>query len=1279
MLRGRAFSLLLRLLPIAVATALPDPVRAASPAPTLSPWLKIVPGDARIGSLAAKAAAPLSPNAPGLLLKLDPPGWKAGNAAAREAVRALAVDAHRAGWRWGLDLELPDVTIPADVRAAESATVENLWPGLGEIFRDAKETDLVTIEFPQTIVPGIPEAGRPREGAFDPKARAYLLRKVASGARAAAPHARLVLAAGPLARRELLPAGVRKLLSEENTAYVDFLGATPLAPPRPGEVRVAIDDVAFGKPGLVDLDFSGVRSPGALLAAAARLAPENVPFVVASPAWPPAGDAALERFAHLLDGDFGPDSRVATASDASGEALDVVRFVARTDLGGVVLIPGTAPAGGVASGAFSLTLDETAYASAEVFELETGASKSFDIPAGAVPTRLSLSLANGPLGVRLVAREKLPSEAAVAAVGVAATRGLTAEEILARHQAWRAARDARWKNLTARNTMSMRFRFAELNDTFDLALAGPFFYEKGGSYDWAWSEAYFNGVRWKGKKIPELPLLQPQKVSDMPLALTFDDAYAYTLAGEDTVNGIPCWVLDFTPRAAASDKPLYAGTVWIAKADFAAIRTRTRQLNLTAEIQAVDEVSDFGEVPASDGGPPLRLPTHTTGQWILKTFSRTTVIERESTLTDVRLDVPEFAAARQAAFASPDVMVRDTEKGVRYLEKTADGGRVVTENAKPSKLFGLGGLFYDGSYDYPLPLLGLYYVDLDFRDRHEQLQVFFAGILLSASYNQPRLFGTALDAGVECRSEEARLVIRGGEKDSREEDLQLLVPVAEIEVDVVEPEKREGIVVRAVVEETPQAEQLAGLCVLGDDASAVRRLLEITHAFFRVAHHDVRRCKSRLARGREFGHVEPHVRERALALDDGRPREGFQDPLSGGVRREAQRRPAVGRGHLAEVGDLVHGLDLGREVELPRAGADRREVRFRDPDRASIERLVGSGGARREVEHPAGDAVHGVLARERVCVGVVEGQGERHVRDLLGLEERQLGDFLSLPAHAVEVRLAPGPVVAAALLVEERPREREVERVVQFREAKAHRHRVAGGEVLPPRVARRAPGLVPCEDFLGREAACRRDADGGHRGLRRELLPRDKPHAERTVREGERQARGHGAGRDVEALGGARLELEDLGRGVRRLVERQRERSGRDAARGRRPRYQNDAAEIGSRDESEHVERFAARVRGRCHAGIGSEVSVEEMREALEGGVPPRRPRGRRDDERDVLRREARRGGEQRAGGADAREIEVDEPGLSERDVVDRDTDLAGSRRCERGRAEKVDVGRVFF
>ncbi len=771
MRRGRTFSLLLRFLPVAAATVLSDPSRAASPAPTLAPWLKIAPGDERIGRLAGKAGAPLSPNAPGLLLKLDAPAWRTGNAAAREAVRALAAGAHRVGWRWGLDLELPDAKIPVDVRAAEAATVEDLWPGLGEILRDAKEADLVTIEFPYTRVPGIHDFGRPQEVTFDPKARSYLLRKAAAGARATAPQARIAFAAGPVEHGGLAPRDVKQLFSEEIAAYVDFVGVTPLARPAPGEVRVAVDDMSFGKPALVDLDFSDVHSPGALLAAAARLAPENVPFAAATPGWPPAGDAALERFARLLDGDFGPDSRAATASAASGEALDVFRFVARTDLGGVILIPGTSPAAHVPSGTFSLTLDETAYASAEVFELATGASKKFEVPARSVPTRLSLSLGNGPLGVRLVAREKLASEIAKASVGVAVTRGLTADEILARHQAWRAARDARWKTLTARSTMSMRFRFAELNNTFDLALAGPFFYEKGGSYDWAWREAYFNGVRWKGKKIPELPLLQPEKVSDMPLALTFDDAYAYTLAGEDTVNGIPCWALDFTPRAASSDKPLYAGRVWVAKADFAAIRTRTRQLNLTAEIQAVDEVSDFGEVPAPDGGPPLRLPTHTTGQWILKTFSRTTVVERESTLSDVRLDPPGFVAERQAAFASPDVMVRDTEKGVRYLEKTKEGGRVVTSDTKRTHLFGVGGVFYDSSFDYPLPLLGIYYVDLDFHKRHEQLQVFFGGVLLAASYNQPRLFGTAIDAGVDVFG----IAIRGSDAlfvDGTEDKLQ---------------------------------------------------------------------------------------------------------------------------------------------------------------------------------------------------------------------------------------------------------------------------------------------------------------------------------------------------------------------------------------------------------------------------------------------------------------------------------------------------------------------------
>src|SRR6185503_16973505 len=111
-----------------------------------------------------------------------------------------------------------------------------------------------------------------------------------------------------------------------------------------------------------------------------------------------------------------------------------------------------------------------------------------------------------------------------------------------------------------------------------------------------WSEAFFNGVKWKGKKIPELPLLQPEKVSELPLALTFNDAYRYTLRGEETVNGVRCYALDFEPKETVSVKALYAGRVFIATSDFAFIRTETRQLNLSGEVQSVDEASDFTEV-----------------------------------------------------------------------------------------------------------------------------------------------------------------------------------------------------------------------------------------------------------------------------------------------------------------------------------------------------------------------------------------------------------------------------------------------------------------------------------------------------------------------------------------------------------------------------------------------------------------------------------------------------------------------------------------------------------
>ena len=323
--------------------ALPGPARAASPPPTLSAWLKIVPGDARIGRLASIAAAPLSPNAPGSPPEARPAGSGSPETPPRGTRFARSPkEAHRRAGGGASRSSCRTSTIPADVRAAEAATVEDLWPGLGGIFGDAKEADLVTIGF-RPRRSGIHEFGRPRKACSIRRQGRICLERRLRGRAQQRPT--LVSSSRPVpvatwrtrsARRKATP-------FRRKCGLCRFRRRDPFAlDPRPAKSGSRSTTCRSASP-RSSTSISPASAPlRTLLAAAARLAPENVPFVVASPAWAPSKDAALERFARLLDGDFGPDSRAATASAAGGEALDVFRFVARTDLGGVVLIPGDA-------------------------------------------------------------------------------------------------------------------------------------------------------------------------------------------------------------------------------------------------------------------------------------------------------------------------------------------------------------------------------------------------------------------------------------------------------------------------------------------------------------------------------------------------------------------------------------------------------------------------------------------------------------------------------------------------------------------------------------------------------------------------------------------------------------------------------------------------------------------------------------------------------------------------------------------------------------------------
>jgi len=119
-------------------------------------------------------------------------------------------------------------------------------------------------------------------------------------------------------------------------------------------------------------------------------------------------------------------------------------------------------------------------------------------------------------------------------------------------------------------------------------------------------------------------------------------------------------------------------------------------------------------------------------------------------------------------------------------------------------------------------------------------------------------------------------------------------------------------------------------------------------------------------------------------------REGLQD------QRETwcvgKRRRALVRGaDLGERNLLVDGLHLPREVQLLRRTptTEKSPSRCRRP---GVERFV-EAVASREGEDPAGCPRDRLFAGEGVDVGVVEGERERQLRDLLRLTRGSSGPF----------------------------------------------------------------------------------------------------------------------------------------------------------------------------------------------------------------------------------------------------------------------------------------------
>ena len=357
-----------------------------------------------------------------------------------------------------------------------------------------------------------------------------------------------------------------------------------------------------------------------------------------------------------------------------------------------------------------------------------------EVPVGAAPAFLVYREGVGG--------EALPEEKE--SLEVSAARGITADEIIAKYREFQAAQDAGLRHYRSDAMINFHFRLAGTSTTIDVGLGGSYFFDPKGGAEWEIRDYYLNGNKSKWKEFPELPLVQPEKVVTLPLDITFDRSYGYVLDGEETVEGRGCYVLSFTP--VDPTRTLYRGRVWIDKTSYARVRVSSIQTNVEPPFLSNEERTTYKPATGPDGGDDWVI-SPIDGQQIYSTGGRNFIVLRDIVFSNHRINDAEFDTVRQEAYQSNHQILRDTEKGFRYLEKTPNGERHVKYDMDTNQLFGLGGVLYDPSLTHPAPLLGVNYFDYDFHKTGIQTNVFFAGVLASINATHPNIGGTGLELG----------------------------------------------------------------------------------------------------------------------------------------------------------------------------------------------------------------------------------------------------------------------------------------------------------------------------------------------------------------------------------------------------------------------------------------------------------------------------------------------------------------------------------------------------
>jgi len=341
-------------------------------------------------------------------------------------------------------------------------------------------------------------------------------------------------------------------------------------------------------------------------------------------------------------------------------------------------------------------------------------------------------------------------------VTVGGARTLTADEIVARHQAFAARQDSSIVTDVATGTLTLTFEAPTFVAPVTVTAATTIYRDRE-RVDLRESGIRVNGVPFSPTDgVPRLPILEPERVAALPLTITLTSLYRYSLEGRDTIDGRSCYVIGFTPRIGQGDGgqaarvgSLFDGHACIDTRTFAMARVAAVQTGLRGPILASEQTDTYApdaagrwllarsDIRQTYEGPGIRTPIH-----------RLLLLDRHD------VNAADFLSRRAAAYASPDVMLRDTPEGFRYLKREAvsrqppaggepgdAGGRQLAAPVTHIRTIA-AGVIVDPNISTPLPFAGLSYVDFDLWHTGTQFSGFFGGSYGQVAFSAPSLGGS---------------------------------------------------------------------------------------------------------------------------------------------------------------------------------------------------------------------------------------------------------------------------------------------------------------------------------------------------------------------------------------------------------------------------------------------------------------------------------------------------------------------------------------------------------